>query len=233
MNIGVLGTGIVGKTVAATLAEAGHDVVVGTRDPGETLARAESDRLGNPPFRVWREENPDVRLGTFAEAAAHGEIVINATAGAASLDALELTGEENLEGKILIDVANPLTFSSGMLSLVVSNTDSLAEQIQRAFPRTKVVKALNTVNAQIMVNPRGLADGDHHVFVSGDDKDSRDRVADFLREWFGWRNVLDLGDLTSARGAEMVLLIWVRLMSVLETPMFNFKVVTQDPHDGG
>ena len=161
----------------------------------------------------------------FADAAAHGELVVNATAGATSVDALRLAGEANLDGKILVDIANALDFSRGMPpSLLVANTDSLGERIQRAFPDVKVVKALNTMTAPIMVNPGQLAGGGHAVFVCGDDPEAKALVTGILRE-FGWRDVLDLGDLTAARATEMVLPIWLRLMGALQTPMFNFKVV--------
>jgi predicted dinucleotide-binding enzyme len=167
-----------------------------------------------------------VKVGTFAEAAAHGEILFNVTSGAGSLEALQLAGAANLDGKILIDIANPLDFSQGMPpSLLVSNTDSLGEQIQRAFPKVKVVKTLNTLNAQLMVTSRQLADGDHTAFVSGDDAGAKAQVVDILKNWFGWRDVIDLGDITTARGAEMLLPLWVRLWGVLQTPLFNIKVV--------
>ena len=181
---------------------------------------------GNPPFRTWQAQHGQVKLGSFAEAAAHGEIVVNATAGMASLDALKRAGEPNLNGKILIDIANPLDFSKGMPpSLSVCNTDSLGEQIQRAFPGAKVVKTLNTMNANLMVNPRQLADGEHHAFVSGNDAQAKVKVTDLLKSWFGWRNVIDLGDITTARGTEMLLPIWVRLWGALQVPIFNFKIV--------
>jgi predicted dinucleotide-binding enzyme len=232
MRIGILGTGVVGTTLAAKLAAGGNDVVIGTRDPAGTMSRSEPGRFGNPPFRVWLEGHPEVRLAGFAEAAAHGEVAINATNGAASLDALELAGAGNLAGKILIDAANPLDFSGGRLSLFVVDSDSLGERIQRAFPDVRVVKALNTMNAQVMVDPDRVAGGDHHVFVSGNDPDARARVADLLRTWFGWRNVLDLGDLTSARGAEMILPLWLQVMGALGTPDFNFKIATGGPRGG-
>jgi predicted dinucleotide-binding enzyme len=225
MRIGILGTGMVGQALAAKLAELGHEVVVGTRDPAATLARDEPDGYGNPPFRVWHQQHPDVKLGSFADAAGHGELVVNATAGATSLDALRLAGEANLNGKVLVDIANALDFSRGMPpSLLVANTDSLGERIQRAFPDVKVVKALNTMNALVMVNPGQLAGGGHTVFVCGDDPEAKALVTGMLRE-FGWRDVLDLGDLTAARATEMVLPIWLRLMGALQTPMFNLKVV--------
>jgi 8-hydroxy-5-deazaflavin:NADPH oxidoreductase len=225
VRFGILGTGVVGKTIAARLAALGHEVMVGTRDPAETLSRTEPDTYGNPPFSAWQEEHPEVRLGTFGEAAAHGEMVVNATAGAVSLEALEEAGEANLNGKILIDVANPLDFSKGMPpTLSVSNTDSLGEQIQRRFPEAKVVKTLNTMNAHLMVNPAQLSATDHTVFVCGDDAEAKAQVTELLRS-FGWTDIIDLGDITTARGTEMLLPIWVRLFGVLQKPIFNFKIV--------
>ena len=225
MRFGILGTGVVGKTIAVRLDGLGHDVIVGTRNPEETLSRTDPDQYGNPPFGAWQEEHPEVRLGTFAEAAAHGEMVVNATAGAVSLEALEQAGEDNLNGKILIDIANPLDFSKGMPpTLLVSNTDSLGEQIQRRFPEAKVVKTLHTMNAYVMVDPAQLAATDHTVFVSGDDAEAKARVSELLRS-FGWSDIIDLGDITTARGTEMVLPIWVRLFGVLQKPIYNFKIV--------
>jgi predicted dinucleotide-binding enzyme len=225
MRLGILGTGVVGKTIAARLAGLGHEVMVGTRDPEETTSRTEPDVYGNPPFGAWLEDHPEVRLGTFAEAAAHGEMVVNATAGAVSLEALELAGEGNLNGKVLMDVANPLDFSKGMPpTLSVSNTDSLGEQIQRNFPEVKVVKTLHTMNAHLMVDPAQLAATAHTVFVCGDDAGAKDAVTELLRS-FGWTDIIDLGDITTARGTEMLLPIWVRLFGVLRKPIFNFKVV--------
>jgi 8-hydroxy-5-deazaflavin:NADPH oxidoreductase len=225
VRFGILGTGIVGKTIAVRLDGLGHDVIVGTRNPEETLSRTDPDQYGNPPFGAWQEEHPEVRLGTFAEAAAHGDMVVNATAGAVSLEALEQAGEDNLNGKILIDIANPLDFSKGMPpTLLVSNTDSLGEQIQRRFPEAKVVKTLHTMNAYLMVDPAQLAATDHTVFVSGDDAEAKARVSELLQS-FGWSDIIDLGDITTARGTEMVLPIWVRLFGVLQKPIYNFKIV--------
>lgn len=225
MKIGVLGTGPVGQTIAAKLAELGHGVFVGTRDPAATLARTENDIFGNPPFKVWREKNPKIEFGTFAQAAAHGELVVNATQGGVSIEALEAAGAKNLAGKILLDIANPLDFSKGMPpSLTVCNTDSLGEQIQRAFPETKVVKTLNTMNAYLMVGPKQLKDGEHTVFVSGNDASAKQTVTTLL-ESFGWKDVLDLGDITTARGTEMILPIWVRIWGATKNPMFQFKLV--------
>jgi predicted dinucleotide-binding enzyme len=164
-------------------------------------------------------------IGSFAETATHGEMVFNATNGAASLQALTMAGAENLSGKILVDVSNPLDFSNGFPpSLTVSGTDSLAEQIQRAFPLTKVVKTLNTVTARIMVYPLEVANGDHHVFISANDVEAKSQVMELLRS-FGWVNIFDLGDLSTARGTEAYLLLWVRLFGAMNTGMINIKVM--------
>jgi predicted dinucleotide-binding enzyme len=225
MKIGVLGTGVVGQTIAGRLSELEHEVVVGTRDVAGLLARSEPDAMGNPPFASWHGEHPQVGLGTFAEAAGHGDLVVNATSGGASLPALTAAGAENLAGKVILDVANPLDFSKGFPpTLFIKDTDSLAEQIQREFPESRVVKSLNTMNADLMVHPETLAGGDHSVFVSGDDDAAKAEVTDLLRS-FGWRDIIDLGDLSSARGAEMSLPIWLRMMGRLGTFTFNFKIV--------
>jgi predicted dinucleotide-binding enzyme len=225
VRFGILGTGVVGKTIAARLVGLGHAVMIGTRDPEETLSRTEPDLYGNPPFGVWQEEHPEVRLGTFGEAAAHGEMVVNATAGAVSLEALDMAGEANLNGKVLIDISNPLDFSQGMPpTLSVSNTDSLGEQIQRRFPEARVVKTLHTMNAYVMVDPAQLAGAEHTVFVSGDDAEAKATVSELLRS-FGWADIIDLGDITTARGTEMLMPIWLRLFGALQKPTFNFKIV--------
>ena len=225
MRLGVLGTGVVGKTITARLAGLEHEVMVGTRDPEATLSRTEPDQFGNPPFSDWQQEHPAVELGTFGEAAAYGEMVVNATSGVVSLEALKIAGEENLNGKILIDISNPLDFSQGMPpTLSVSNTDSLGEQIQRRFPEAKVVKTLHTMNAYLMVDPTQLAGADHTVFVSGDSAEAKETVTNLLRR-MGWTDIIDLGDITTARGTEMLLPIWLRLFGALQKPVFNFKIV--------
>lgn len=231
MKIGVFGTGVVGRAIGARLIEAGHDVMFGTRDVNKTLARTEPDRYGGPAFGEWQKHQPQTKLGTFSEAAGHGEMLINATAGAASLAALDLAGQENLNGKTLVDIANPLDFSHGFPpSLTVCNTDSLAEQIQNAFPQAKVVKTLNTMNASVMVNP-ALVPGDHNVFLSGNDAGGKAQVRTMLTDWFGWKaeNVIDLGDVTTARGTEMLLPLWVQLFSVLQNPFINFHIAIGTP----
>jgi predicted dinucleotide-binding enzyme len=223
MKIGIIGSGVVGQTIGAKLAERGEDVVLGTRSPTNL-----GDKRGfGKPLEEWLQSTGGKgRVATFADAAVHGELVVNATSGLGSLEALNLAGGQNLSGKILMDISNPLDFSKGFPpTLTVCNTDSIAEQIQRAFPAAKVVKTLNTLTAPLMVDPARVGGGDHDVFVSGNDAAAKARVTELLRRWFGWRNVIDLGDITTARGAEMVLPIWLRLMGALGTPMFNFKVV--------
>lgn len=212
MKFGVLGSGMVGQAISGKLVALGHDVVVGTRDTHKL-----DEWLAGP--------GRGARAGSFAEAAAHGEMVVNATAGSGSLAALALAGADNLRGKVLIDISNPLDFSQGMPpSLFVGSTDSLAEQIQRAFPETHVVKTFNTMNANLMVNPQLVAGGAHTIFVSGNDAAAKAQVVELLRS-FGWQDIIDLGDLNTARGTEMVVPLWVTLFMKYGSPMFQFKVV--------
>lgn len=225
MKIGILGTGMVAKALAGKLDALGHDVKLGTRDVKTTLGRSEPDMAGGPPLRTWLEAHPRVTLGTHAEAAAHGELAINALSGQGALPGLDSV-RDALANKILIDVSNPLDFSRGMPpSLTVANTDSLGEQIQRALPAAKVVKTLDTVNAFLMVDPRQLAGGDHTMFVCGNDAAAKTEVTRLLKEGFGWIDVLDVGDITNSRGLEMWVPFWARLYGALGTPMFNIKVV--------
>ena len=224
MNIAVLGTGMVGRAVAARLHELGHTVVVGTRDPGATLARTEPDQMGNPPYTVWQEAHRGIDLATFAGAAGVADLVVNASSGSVTFDVLRAAGAANLAGKVLLDIANPLDFSAGFPpSLSVKDTDSLGEQVQRAYPEVRVVKALNTLNANLMVDPKSLG-ASSTVFVSGEDAAAKAQVVELL-ESFGHDDVIDLGGIETARGTEMLLPLWLRLMGALGTPHFNIKVV--------
>jgi 8-hydroxy-5-deazaflavin:NADPH oxidoreductase len=212
-NIAILGTGMVGDTIGSKLVSLGHKVMMGSRTANNEKATAWTSRNGNLASN-----------GTFAAAAAFGDILFNCTQGQVSLEALQLAGRENLQGKILIDVANPLDFSKGMPpSLTICNTDSLGEVIQRQFSDVKVVKTLNTMNCQLMVNPGLLADPGH-VFICGNDAGAKSEVEMLLRS-FGWEKILDLGDISASRGTEQLLPAWVRLMGTLQTPMFNFSIV--------
>ena len=213
MRIGVFGTGIVGQTIGTKLVQLGHEVKMGARTAANEKAAA------------WVKAGGErASQGTFADAAAFGELLFNCTSGGASLAVLGQAGAERMDGKVLIDVANPLDFSKGMPpTLAVCNTDSLGEQLQRAYPGVKVVKALNTMNTAVMVNP-SLVPGDHDVFLSGNDAGAKAQVAALLRDGFGWKTVIDLGDITTARGTEMLLPIWLRLWGVMGTANFNFHI---------
>lgn len=212
MRIAVLGTGDVGNRLATKLVSLGNEVMMGSRT------------AKNPKATAWAKAmGARASAGTFEDAAKFGEMVFNCTAGAASLEALKLAGKKNLAAKVLVDVANPLDFSKGMPpTLTVCNTDSLGEQIQRAFPDAKVVKALNTMGNELMVNP-GLVPGEHDTFVCGNDQLAKAKVVEILRA-FGWKSPIDLGDITASRGLEMILPVWVRLMVTLRTRNFNFKI---------
>lgn len=214
MRIAVLGTGTVGQAVADKLVALGHEVAMGSRtadNPNAVEWAARAGRLG--------------RAGTFADAAAFGELLVNATAGNASVLALTAAGEANLAGKVLIDIANPLDYSAGMPpSLDPVNTDSLGEQIQSAFPELRVVKTLNTMRFEVMVDPARIP-GKHNVFVCGNDQDAK-KTAGELLAWFGWPedSVIDLGDITTSRGTEMLLPVWLRLWGALGHTDFNFHI---------
>jgi 8-hydroxy-5-deazaflavin:NADPH oxidoreductase len=212
MRIGILGTGDVGSRLGTKLVSLGHEVKMGSRN------------AQNPKAAEWVNANgPRASAGTFADAAKFGEVVFNCTSGSVSLEALRQAGADNIGRKVLVDVANPLDFSRGMPpSLTVCNTDSLAEQIQRAFPDAKVVKTLNTVSNTVMVNP-GIVPGDHDIFVCGNDSQAKARIVEILRA-FGWKDPIDLGDITAARGVEMLLPIWVCLFGKFQSPNFNFKI---------
>lgn len=213
MEIGILGTGMVGRTIGSKLIQLGHDVFMGARD------------ADNPRAIAWaKEEGQRALYGTFKNAAAFGEIVFNCTLGTASLDALRQAGAGNLKNKILIDTSNPIDYSRDDLILSVCNGDSLGEQIQRAFPETLVVKTLNTMNCNLMVEPAKLPERTD-VFVSGNDIEAKTVVIGILRDWFGWRSVIDLGDITTSRGVEMLLALWLDLRRVLPSDRFNIKVV--------
>jgi len=220
MKIAVLGTGTVGHTLAGKLVELGHEVMMGSRE------------AGNPKGTDWAAgSGPNASSGSFAQAAAMAEVVINATPGTVSLAALSEAGEANLDGKVLLDVSNPLDSSAGFPpSLSVSNTDSIAETIQRTFPRTRVVKSLNTMSALVMVDPQRLAGGDHDVFMAGDDPDAKSVVESLLRG-FGWQpsRIRDLGGLDAARGMEMWLPLWLRIfMKQPRGKLFNLAIVSED-----
>ncbi len=215
MKICVFGTGSVGETLGTKLLELGHEVKMGSRTASNEKALA------------WvKKSGPQASTGAFAEAAKFGELVINATLGAGTIEAFKMAGAEHTAGKVIIDLSNPLDFSKGMPpSLFLSNTDSLGEALQREFPRARVVKALNTMWCGLMVNPRLLPES-HHTFMAGNDAAAKETVKGLLQS-FGWKpeEIVDVGDITAARATESVLPIWLRLYGTMKTGAFNFKIV--------
>ena len=221
MRIAVLGTGIVGKVLSSRLIELGNSVYMGTRDTSNSGDSEDPKSLAN-----WLKANELIQLVNFEDIPSDCDLYINATGGFVSIEALEKTGKNTLKDKVLLDLANPLDFSKGMPpSLFVSNTDSLGEQIQRAFPDTHVIKSLNTMNCNIMLNP-ALVQGDHNVFICGNDEKAKTVVKSLLTQ-AGWKdsNIMDLGDITAARATEMVLPVWLKLWGKLGTANFNFNIV--------
>jgi hypothetical protein len=206
---------MVGDALATKLAELGHEVMMGGRSADHKNAQAWLAKVSRSKGKA--------RIGTFADAAKFGETILNCTQGSATLQALKAVDGQDLASKVLIDVANPLDFSSGTLALSIVNSDSLGESLQRAYPQTKVVKALNTVNIQVMVNP-AIVPGDHDLFICGDDAGAKQQVTALLRE-FGWRSIIDLGGIINARATEQLMPIWMRLFTMYGSPLFNFKVV--------
>jgi predicted dinucleotide-binding enzyme len=220
---GVLGTGTVGQTLAGKLAALGHDVRMGTRDVAASQARTDAG-WGAEPLSTWLEANPSVELATFHDAMAASDILINANSGTVSVDVLALGDPADLDGKILIDIGNPLDFSGGDLDLTVGITDSLGETLQRTYPSLRVVKTLNTVTSAVMVDPASLGGGDHTMFVAGNHDAAKATVTQMLHS-FGWRDVVDLGDISGARGMEAMLILWLRSRMTLNNAMFNVKLV--------
>jgi 8-hydroxy-5-deazaflavin:NADPH oxidoreductase len=214
MKIAVLGTGMVGNTIGSKLVSLGHEVMMGSRS------------ANNEKAAEWvKTAGKGASQGTFADAAAFGEIAFHATSGLAAVEVVR-SAKEQLKGKVLVDISNPLDFSKGFPpSLAVSNTDSLGEQIQRELPDTKVVKTLNTVNCFLMVDANKVNNGDHDMFICGNDAAAKGQVMEILRGWFGWRNITDLGDITNARATEGWLPLWVRLYGALKSADFNLKIV--------
>ncbi|MBI1223526.1 MAG: NADP oxidoreductase [Bacteroidetes bacterium] len=221
MKIAVLGTGVVGRSIAGKLLELGHEVYMGTRDPEQTQNMEKDD------FRMsdWLGDH-EVYLVTFSEAATAAEMLVNCSGGMVSLEVLRMANADDQGNKILLDVANPLDFSKGFPpTLNPCNDDSLGEQIQRNYPNLRVVKSLNTMNCDLMVQP-SLVPGNHQVFMSGDDAEAKATVSSLLQS-FGWgeNRIIDLGGIETAKGAEQLLPIWLRLMQAKGSVMFNFAII--------
>jgi 8-hydroxy-5-deazaflavin:NADPH oxidoreductase len=216
MKISVLGTGMVGQAIATKLIQLGHEVKMGSRSGS------------NEKSNEWaKKSGPSASAGTFAESAAFGEMIFNCTKGLISIEALRMAGADNLRGKSVIDISNPLDFSKGMPpTLLVCNDNSLGEQLQQAFPEAHIVKTLNTLTAPIMVNPQLVNNGDHDIFLCGNSTEAKEKVSALLQS-FGWatEHLHDLGDISMARGTEQLLPLWVRIYGKKGSPMFQFKIV--------
>jgi len=214
MKIGIFGTGMVGHAIGSKLIQTGHQVMMGSRTATNEKAAG------------WaKSQGARASHGTFADAAQFGELLFNCTGGMVSLDVLRQAGAGNMKGKVVVDVSNPLDFSNGMPpTLSICNTDSVAELLQRTFPEVYIVKTLNTITCNLMVNP-SLVPGDHDVFVSGNDAAAKEKVKGILSKDFGWQSILDLGDVHTARGPEMMMPVWLILWGNLKTPNFNYKIV--------
>lgn len=221
MKIGIIGSGVVGQTLGTKLVELGHDVVIGTRDP----QKLDEKKNMTGTLREWLAGVKNkAKVVTFPEAAAHGELLISAIHGQATVEALKIAQADKVGSKVLIDTGNELDFSQGMPPKILATQEHcLAETIQKTFPNLKVVKTLNTVGASVMVNPRSIQGGDHTIFVCGNDKDAKAKASELLKS-FGWSDILDLGDVSSARGPEMLMGLWIRLWGALQNPMINIKV---------
>ncbi|MDJ0709555.1 MAG: NAD(P)-binding domain-containing protein [Woeseiaceae bacterium] len=221
MKIAVLGTGMVGQALANRFLELGHNVMMGSRTASNDAAVSWAKAGGE-----------NAHHGTFEEAAAFGDTVVFATLGAALLDAAKLAGTENLEGKTVLDVTNPLDMSGGMPPTLIpelSNTTSAAEALQAMLPGANVIKALNTMNCEIMVAPSKVP-GNHDVFVCGDNEAAKTQVVGLLNS-MGWKDPVDLGPLAAARGTEGMMPFWLRMWSVLGTAEFNYKIQVADQGD--
>jgi predicted dinucleotide-binding enzyme len=214
MKVGLIGTGMVAQALCGKLAELGHEIAVGARSDDSPSLEPFSGRAG-------------VICGTFSDAAAFGELIVNATNGMHSLEALAAAGENNLAGKPLLDVSNALDRSTGSPKSTATVDNSLGARIQERFPQAKVVKSLNTMNCSVMVDP-SLVAGDHVVFVSGDDQQAKDTVKSLLAE-FSWRElqIVDLGGIETAASAEMMMPIWLSVVAArggFQSGPLNFAI---------
>jgi 8-hydroxy-5-deazaflavin:NADPH oxidoreductase len=229
MRIGIIGAGQVAQSLGTRLLELGNEVMISSRDLSKPKDKGRWGIL--PSAAGWKDEHEikgkKASAGSFRQAAEWGEVLINCTEGTASLQVLRDAGEENLKGKILIDLANPIGRTEGKAHLAFCNTVSLGEMLQAEFKETLVVKTLNTVSAEVMANPRVIR-GRHDMLIAGNDYKAKSWVKDvFLRKWLGWKNVIDLGDIRASRSLEMYLMLWLSLWERLQTTNFNIRIVTE------
>jgi predicted dinucleotide-binding enzyme len=218
MKIGVLGTGVVGEAIATALISKGHNVMMGSRSAGNEKAKSWKKKAGEHASE-----------GTFNDAALHGELIFICLNGEYTLEAIIGVNAENLTNKIVVDITNPLDFTQGMPPRILEDfrIESLGEQVQSAIPQAYVVKALNTINYNLMVDARKVAGGNHNIFICGNDPDAKNKVKHFLVDNFHWtpEGLVDLGDIKAARCTEAIVPFWVMVWQSLGTPLFNFKVV--------
>ncbi len=228
MKIAIFGTGMVGQTLAVALAAKGHTVTIGTRDVAASLANTQPHPFGMPGFGTWHQQHAYLPVATFADAAARSDLLVNATKGIAILDILKDVPAASVDGKVMIDAANALDFSKGMpprVSIADVPGASVGERLQAAHPRLRVVKALNTLTAYAMLNPSAVQGGDSSLFIAGNDAAAKAEVTGLLQS-YGWKDVLDLGDISSAGALELLMPFWLRVWSKLgQTTVFNYKIV--------
>lgn len=214
-KVAVLGTGMVGNTIASKMIELGHEVTMGSRAASNEKAAAWAKARGSR-----------ASVGTFSDAARSSEIIFLCAKGDAIPEVLKLAGPDNLAGKTVIDISNPLDFSKGMPPSLIAqfaNTNSLGEEVQKMLPKAHVVKTLNIVSCEVMVNPKKTG-GDPTMFVAGNNAGAKDEVKTILQN-FGWKDIIDLGDITAARGLEMLLPVWLRTWGATQNGNFGFKIV--------
>lgn len=214
MKIAVLGTGMVGRAVAVGLLGLGHEVIIGSRDPGEGRAKMQAEDFG--------AVQGEIVVASYEEASQGADLVVNALHGRGTIAGI--WAARIADDTVLLDISNPLDFTGELPTLFVSNDDSLGEQIQRTFPSLRVVKSLNTMTAEAMVNTTLIGGGDFTTFVSGDDDAAKAQVLSLLTA-LGHQDVIDVGDITTARGTEALMLTWIRLMGPVGSPYFTWKVV--------
>ena len=209
MDVGIIGSGDVGRALGRGFASRGYGVKIGSRTPG-------SEKL-----KEWvRNTGRNSSTGSFAEAAAYGDILVLATLGTAAEDAVRMAGKTNFDGKIVIDATNPLDFKGNSVGLFVGTTDSLGEQIQRNLPKAKVVKCFNTVGNSQMVNPKSK---EGEMLICGNDVAAKEKVASIVKE-FGWKGAIDVGGIEGARWLEALVPLWVRVAMKFNTRDHVFVV---------
>jgi len=198
-RVGVLGTGEVGRRLAAGFCSRGHEVMIGSRDPDK------------PELREWLSgPGAGIEAGLFADAARHGEVLVMAVLGNAAADAIAEAGPANFGGKVVIDAMNPLDFSAGFPpKLSITGEDSLGERVQRELPDARVVKAFNTIGNQYFVDP-GFSEGQPTMLIAGDDEAAKRTVGDVLAD-FGWPAAVDIGGIEGSRELEAICIAWVKI----------------------